>query len=108
MKGFEISYRNTTQRVGVEDELLTFLLHATGDNAMLYVWSTDYDQQLNRVWHNNSPVASDELIRIRVIDLEEEAISVPVKEVKSEHIRRPSELEAFRNLENLLKEKGLL
>lgn len=111
MKGFVISNNETRMSVGVSaGSLLSIQFHSFNyDDGCCYVMvsGTDYEKKARIVWLKNTPVNLNDLWRIEFGEIDD--VAMPVESVADEFVRKQvSKLESFRNIENYLKEKGLL
>ncbi len=107
MKGFEITCNRCNTTMVVKEGLLTIHINDVNGKAFIYVGSVEYDEQKRNVWYNSVPIKSGDKIEIKMVETDN--ISEPETNVTDKRIKRPiSKLEAFYQLEALLKEKGLL
>ena len=112
MKGFVITSKGQSIKVGVKDGgLCTIMFYyqnsGQGESNFVMSNSVDYDAKQRNCWQKFAPMNLNDSFQIKFTEIDE--ISTPIESVTSERIRRPiSKLEIFRQLENDLKEKGLL
>lgn len=107
MKGFEISYNDDTAYVAIEDGLLMINVYNLRGEGNLYVGGVDYQKQTKLSWYDHVPIDIGAKIGIKFTEIDH--ISVPVRSIHDQSIKRPlSKLELFFRLEQYLKSQGLL
>ncbi|MBQ8420943.1 MAG: hypothetical protein IJX11_01625 [Bacteroidales bacterium] len=112
MKGFVITSKGQSIKVGVKDGgLCTIHLHyqnaGRGERNFVMIDSVDYDAKQRNIWQKFTPMNVKDSFQIKFAEMDE--LSTPMESVTDESIRCPmSKLDSFRQLENFLKEKGLL
>lgn len=107
MKGFKIHYRNKRIRAAVPDGDITINLFNNNGNSRLNIGAIDYAENRRIEWQVFSLIEIGDILEIKVSEIY--TPSTPAKIVKDRKIERPkNRLEIFRELENKLKQKGLL
>jgi|CZCB01.1.fsa_nt_gi hypothetical protein len=107
MKGFKIYYRQETIKAAVSEGMITFNLFNDKQNSRLYIGAIDYAENRRIEWHDFSEIEIGDKFEIEVSEID--TPSTPAKIVEDMKIERPkNKLEIFRELENKLKQKGLL
>lgn len=107
MKGFKVYYRQETIKAAVSDGMITFNLFNNNQNCHLYIGAIDYAENRRIEWRDFSEIEIGDELEIEVSEIE--APSTPAKIEHDMKIERPkNKLEIFQELENKLKQKGLL
>jgi hypothetical protein len=107
MKGFEIQYRQEITKAAVPDGAITLNLFSNNGNSRLYIGAIDYAENRRIEWHDFSLMEIGDIFEIKVSEID--TPSTPAKIVGDRKIERTkNKLEIFRELENKLKQKGLL
>lgn len=110
MNGFEIYYNGNAEKVAVEDGMITinvFTISGNNNDSRLYVGGIDHKKCEKYVWFDWHPIIAGDKFRIRVVDVDE--ISMPEKIETDPDMNQPQrKLEFFRQMENRLKDQGLL
>lgn len=109
MIGFTVIHNGESIDVGVEEGgLCSIQFHAfNGLCGFVYISSVNYGQKVRNVWLNKVPLSDNDSWKIIFRDID--TVSEPMDSTVDEGIgRAPSPLDAFRELENYLKEKGLI
>ena len=107
MKGFKVYYGQETIKAAVSDGMNTFNLFNNNQNCHLYIGAIDYAENRRIEWRDFSEIEIGDELEIEVSEIE--APSTPAKIEHDMKIERPkNKLEIFQELENKLKQKGLL
>lgn len=105
MKGFELTYKNITRYIAVEEGIVSIhLFHAHG-NTLLMAGGRDYHAGKRMEWVYEPIRAGDEFL-IRFTEIEK--CSEPLNVSDIEKSREKSKLELYLDLKNTLIEKGAL
>ena len=107
MKGFELNYNGKISYITVEDGLILIMIGNVDNKGNFYVGGWEYDKQNKIIWYNNIPISVGDKFEVKFTEINE--ITKPAQCLHDKSIKRPiSKLEAFRQLEQSLKNKGLL
>lgn len=107
MKGLEIYYKQKMISAAIPDgEIMFNLFHRDGDSR-IYVGGVDYVKNTRVVWCDFSKIEIGDEFKIDISEID--TPSLPAKIKQDLNIKRPkTKLEIFFELENKLKQEGLL
>lgn len=108
MKGLEIKFNEKTFFIN-EDELTSVLVeNVVGKGAFVHVSNVNYTAQERNVWQEFTPIEPGATLKIKLTDID--GRTPPTSSVHDAGLKNPmpSKLEYFRQLEEILKKKGLL
>lgn len=111
MKGFDIVFNGIEKTIVAEYEFLLIHINKlySNEDATICVYGVDYEMHIRKYWFCDVPIKVNDIIHIKMCEINNE--TSPEKEVLDKNIRRLDskvKLKAFYELENYLKEKGLL
>lgn len=107
MKGLKIDYKQKTIKAAVPDGDITLNLFYNNGDSRIYVKAVDYADNRKIDWCDFSEIEIGDEFEIEISEID--TPSTPAKVKQDMKIKRPkTKLEIFFELENKLKQEGLL
>ncbi|MDR2954694.1 MAG: hypothetical protein LBV43_06405 [Prevotella sp.] len=107
MKGFEIHYNENVTKVAVEDGVAFLNIFHNDNKSWIYADGVDYTECRHNIWCNYIPIEIGNKIMIRITEID--CITTPIRTFEDKSVKRPkTKMEIYRELEENLKNEGLL
>ncbi len=106
MKGFKIYHKQKTIKAAVRDGEITLNLFNNNGDSRIYIGAIDYAENERIEWCDFSEIEIGDKFEIEISEIDAPSTPAKIEHVKIE--RPKSKLEIFFELENKLKQEGLL